>query len=317
MTDHLLAAPGAEQLPETPKYCIACKRPLPGEAHFCPACGQPVALREKVDGKPESHVSPGVAAESGVLDGTSAAPSRPPGLSQHVPTAPLPSGGAVPETAPVVVGGAGRTVPPEQGASRARQGRVILLLGLLSGLLALALVAGGALAFVELDRRNVREQALTGQVASLTQANLDFQAQVQSLTGERERLANERDRLIARVGDLEKKNAEQEKRIQELTGQVQEQSRQLTQAREEATRQQQRAETAEEVGAVLTEIVLLDDKIHKEFENLFDSMLDMQTAYRYGDGIGFANAYDRGMQAAQRLDQLFAQRDRLLAQLGY
>ncbi|GBD18969.1 hypothetical protein HRbin27_01470 [bacterium HR27] len=161
-------------------------------------------------------------------------------------------------------------------------------------------------------------------MASLTQANLDFQSQVETLTGERDRMASERDglaaerdRLLARVDELEKTNAEQEKRIQELTGQVEEQSRQLSQAREEATRQQQRAETAEEVGTILAQVVLLDDEIHDEFDNLLDAMADMQEAYRYADRIGFANAYQRGLESARRLDQLFAQRDQLLAQLGY
>jgi len=63
--------------------------------------------------------------------------------------------------------------------------------------------------------------------------------------------------------------------------------------------------------------VLLDDQIHNEFDNLIDAMTDMQNAYRYGDRIAFANAYERGLQAARRLDQLFAQREQLLAQLGY
>ena len=202
--------------------------------------------------------------------------------------------------------------------------RTVTLLGILSGLLLLALVAGGALAYVELDRRQARERALAEQVAALSQANRDFQAQVQSLTGERDQLATERDqltgerdRLQARLDELVATNAAQEKRIQELTGQVEEQSRQLSQVREEATRQQQRAETAENIGSILAQVVLLDDKIHDEFENLLDAMADMQNAYRYGDRIAFANAYERGLQAARRLDQLFAQRDQLLAQLGY
>ncbi|MCS7255768.1 MAG: hypothetical protein RMJ05_13880, partial [Thermomicrobium sp.] len=193
-----------------------------------------------------------------------------------------------------------------------------------SSLLALALVAGGALAYVERSQWHARERTLQDQVASLTRANLDFQSQVQSLTSERDRLASERDdlaaerdRLVARVGELETTKAEQERRIQELTAQVDEQSRQLGQARQEASRQQQRAESAEAVGATLAQIVLLDDQIHVEFGNLLDAVSDMHTAFRYGDRFGFYAAYDRGVQAAQRLDQLFAQRDQLLAQLGY
>jgi chromosome segregation ATPase len=195
--------------------------------------------------------------------------------------------------------------------------RTVTLLGILSGLLLLALLASGALAYVELDRRQARERALEEQIATLSQANRDFQAQVQSLTSERDQLSDERDRLQSRLNELMATNAEQEKRIQELTGQVQEQSRQLSQVREEATRQQQRAETAENIGSILRQIVLLDDQIHNEFDNLIDAMTDMQNAYRYGDRITFANAYERGLQAARRLDQLFAQRDQLLKQLGF
>ncbi|MBO9307537.1 MAG: hypothetical protein J7451_09920, partial [Thermomicrobium sp.] len=118
-------------------------------------------------------------------------------------------------------------MPPFSAASASApalgRNRTVTLLGILSGLLLLALLASGALAYVELDRRQARERALEEQIASLSQANRDFQAQVQSLTSERDRLAterdqlsDERDRLQSRLNELMATNAEQEKRIQEL-----------------------------------------------------------------------------------------------------
>jgi len=202
--------------------------------------------------------------------------------------------------------------------------RTVTLLGILTGFLLLALVAGGALAYVELDRRQARERALAEQVAALSQANRDFQAQVQSLTGERDQLATERDqltgerdRLQARLDELVATNAAQEKRIQELTGQVEEQSRQLSQVREEATRQQRRAETAEEESAILLQVVILDEEINREFGRFATAVLEMQDAYYLGNRLAFDNAARRAQASKQRLDQLFAERDRLLEQLGF
>ncbi|MCX7622345.1 MAG: hypothetical protein RMK01_08935 [Thermomicrobium sp.] len=294
--------------------CASCGRELFAGARFCPACGQPVA-----PAGPSPTPPPGETSRSGNDGASGPEPQRSSGASATIL---LPPPGDTVRGDPVVAGSAPRG--EEAAGAAAESGRTVRLLGLLSGLLAFALLAGGALAYVELGRRADRESALRGQVASLTQANLDFQSQVQSLIGERDRLAGERDglaaerdRLLARVDKLEKTKTEQEKRIQELTGQVQEQGRQLSQAREEATRQQQRAETAESVGAVLAQIVFLDDEIHEEFGKLFDAMVDMQRAYDARDYYGFDAAYQRGLAAAQRLDTLFAQRDALMAQLGY
>jgi chromosome segregation ATPase len=219
-------------------------------------------------------------------------------------------------------------MPPFSAASASApalgRNRTVTLLGILSGLLLLALLASGALAYVELDRRQARERALEEQIASLSQANRDFQAQVQSLTSERDRLAterdqlsDERDRLQSRLNELMATNAEQEKRIQELTGQVQEQSRQLSQVREEASRQQQRAETAEEQRSILVQVVALDEKIQDEFFRFATAVLEMQDAYYLGNRLAFDNAARRAEASKQRLDQLFAERDRLLKQLGF
>ncbi|WP_143714758.1 zinc ribbon domain-containing protein [Thermomicrobium roseum] len=298
--------------------CTACQAALPAEARFCPACGQPV---------PDPVPTPDTAAlplTAGKATGDSPASS-----DASLPAPDEPKGQPAPPSPPDHPAAPGEPAMPRSSAASASapapgRNRTVTLLGILSGLLLLALLASGALAYVELDRRQARERALGEQIASLSQANRDFQTQVQSLTSERDRLATERDQLIgerdrlqSRLNELMATNAEQEKRIQELTGQVQEQSRQLSQVREEATRQQQRAETAENIGSILTRVVLLDDQIHNEFDNLIDAMTDMQNAYRYGDRIAFANAYERGLQAARRLDQLFAQRDQLLAQLGF
>lgn len=296
--------------------CSSCGQVFPGHARFCPACGQPLTTAEETVAEarvPRHESTASTPSSEKVVD-----PAQPP------PSVALPSPSANrplqnETTRPTLVVGQDLGEPIPTTPHR----RTVTLLGLLSGLLALALLAGGVLAYVELDRRAARERALVQQVAQLSQANLDFQSQVTSLTGERDRLASERDsltaernRLLARVGELETIKAEQERRIQELTGQVEEQSRQLSQAREEATRQQERANAATEVSLILGQVVALDDEIHEEFGRLFQAVLEMQDAYYLGNRLAFESAARRADQSAQRLEQLFAQRDQLLAQLG-
>jgi len=294
--------------------CPACGSETIAGARFCPGCGRPVAGVERP-----------AATETPEATDQGAVPPSPPqgdGAASAQPTAPLPSGDVTLRPSGPPAAPPGVTAAPADTAAGTR--RTITLLGVLSGLLALALLAGGVLVFIELDRRADREATLHGQVASLTQANLDFQSQVETLTGERDRLASERDgltaerdRLLARAAELEKTNAEQEKRIQELTGQVEEQSRQLSQAREEATRNQQRAEAATGVSVILAQVVAIDDQIHDEFVRFFEAVVEMQDAYYQRNSLAFESAARRADQSAQRLEQLFAQRKQLLAQLGY
>ncbi|MFN3336660.1 MAG: hypothetical protein ACK42I_04065 [Thermomicrobium sp.] len=206
-----------------------------------------------------------------------------------------------------------QTTPP--GSPSKARNRTTILLTLLSAVLSLIIASGGVLTFLELNRRITEGNLLRGQVASLTQANLDFQTQVQSLTGERDRLTSERDRLVARVGELETKNAEQEKQIRELTAQVQEQRRQLSQSRAEASRQQQRADTAEQSSFSLAQVVAIDDEIHAEFRRFSTAVLEMQDTYYLGNRLAFESAARRAEESAQKLDQLFAQHNPLLDQL--
>ena len=298
--------------------CTACQAALPAEARFCPACGQPV---------PDPVPTPDTAAlplTAGKATGDSPASSDP-----SLPAPDEPTKQPTPASPPAHRDTPRESAMPHFSAASASapapgRNRTVTLLGILSGLLLLALLASGALAYVELDRRQARERALEEQIASLSQANRDFQAQVQSLTSERDRLAterdqlsDERDRLQSRLNELMATNAEQEKRIQELTGQVQEQSRQLSQVREEASRQQQRAETAEEQRSILVQVVALDEKIQDEFFRFATAVLEMQDAYYLGNRLAFDNAARRAEASKQRLDQLFAERDRLLKQLGF
>lgn len=298
--------------------CAACGQELVTGMRFCPACGRRAENASSVTGRveagSEAPATKPLADESERREETERIViDASPVAGAADPREPVSVSSALSEPSTVSESG---TTPPSR--------RIVTLLGVLSGILALALLAGGVLAYVELDRRADREATLRGQVASLTQANLDFQAQVSSLTGERDRLvserdglAAERDRLLARVDELEKTNAEQEKRIQELTGQVEEQGRQLSQAREEATRNQQRAEAATGVSVILAQVVAIDDEIHAEFGRFFEAVIEMQDAYYQRNSLAFESAARRADQSAQRLEQLFAERDQLLAQLGY
>lgn len=198
----------------------------------------------------------------------------------------------------------------------------------LSVALTLALGIGAALALTELSRRDQTIRAYQRQVAALTEANVAYQDQLGALVGERDRLAQERsalgrerdsllaerDRLNATIEDLETTVAEYQKQVADLNARLGEQERQLSQAREEASRQQTRAEEAEAFGLVMAQVVALDDEIHREFANLLDAIGDMERAYDWNDGPGFFSAYDRALQTAARLDQLFAERERLLSQ---
>ncbi len=293
--------------------CTACGRSVPLDAAFCPGCGRPVevvALPARADGAATTTASTGDSAGQHAQRGgpEMTQPSReqaaagPDGREEGEVAVPLPEAATK----------AGHSADSDPGARR-----TVRLLAVLSGLLALALTLAGLLAFVELGRRDAREQELRGQVASLTQANRDFQSQVQSLTSERDGLAAERDQLLSRVSELEATKAEQEQRIRELTGQVEEQSRQLTQAREEATRQQQRADAATNVSLILGQVVAIDEEIFQEYRQLSMAVLEMQDAYYFGNRMAFESAARRADESARRLDQLFAERDRLLAQLGY
>lgn len=290
-------------------HCLSCGQELAAGTRFCPACGHQVERSSSPEtGQPAVRLE-GSPTES--LAGRSSETERADRDASLAAAAADPRPPSTGLTAP----GHSTVVP---GAVVTRPSRwTVRLLGVLSGILALALLAGGILAYVELERRADREATLRGQVASLTQANLDFQAQVDSLTGERDALAAERDRLLARVDELERTNADQEKRIQELTSQVQEQSRQLSQAREEATRKQQLAEAATGVSVILSQVVAIDDEIHAEFGRFFEAVIEMQDAYYQRNSLAFESAARRADQSAQRLEQLFAQREQLLAQLGY
>lgn len=204
-------------------------------------------------------------------------------------------------------------------------------LAALSVALVLALGIGTALALTEVSRRDQTIREYQRQVAALTEANLAYQDQVGGLVGERDRLAQERAALVderdalvaeretlnATIDDLEATVAEYEKQVADLNARLGEQGRQLTQAREEASRQQTRAEEAEAFGVIMAQVVALDDEIHQEFERLFNAVADMNNAYRSGNSVGYYTAYEAALKSAARLDQLFAQRARLLAQIGY
>lgn len=204
-------------------------------------------------------------------------------------------------------------------------------LAALSVALVLALGIGATLALTEVSRRDQTIREYQRQVAALTEANLAYQDQVGGLVGERDRLAQERaalseerdalvtqrDALEATIEDLESTVASYQKQVADLNARLGEQGRQLTQAREEASRQQTRAEEAEAFGVIMSQVVALDDEIHEEFGRFFVAVLEMQDAYYQRNSLAFENAFYRAEQSKARLDQLFAERDQLLAQLGY
>lgn len=296
------SSPGHEQdLPLSRQYCQTCGAEPPAQSLPCPECGHRVTVDEPAASALSVDPLAGSTVSVSASDPTTTADSEQLPTALQSPHARL-------------------TTPP--GPPSPARNLTTFLLTLLGAVLSLIIVSGGMLTYLELNRRTTQKNLRQGEVASLTQANLDFQVQVQSLTGERDRLtserdalAAERDRLVARVGELEAKNAEQEKQIRELTGQVQEQSRQLSQSREEASRQQQRAETAEQFSFVLAQVVAIDDEIHEEFKRLFAAVLEMQDAYYLGNRLAFERAARRADESAQKLDQLFARRAQLLDQL--
>ena len=226
---------------------------------------------------------------------------------------------------------------PEAGETRARPASRSLATGAvrwlaaLSVALLLALGIGTALALTEVSRRDQLIRDHERQAAALIEANLAYQDQVSALVGERDRLAQERtaltkerdalvaerDALNATIDDLESTVAEYQKQVADLNARLGEQGRQLTQAREEASRQQTRAEEAEAFGVIMSQVVALDNEIHAEFERLFNAVADMNKAYRSGNSVGYFAAYEAALKSAARLDQLFAERARLLAQIGY
>ncbi len=216
-------------------------------------------------------------------------------------------------------------------ASRSLATGAVRWLAALSVALLLALGIGTALALTEVSRRDQLIRDHERQAAALTEANLAYQDQVSALVGERDRLAQERtaltkerdalvaerDALNATIDDLESTVAEYQKQVADLNARLGEQGRQLTQAREEASRQQTRAEEAEAFGVIMSQVVALDEEIHEEFGRFFLAVLEMQDAYYQGNSLAFDNAFYRVEQSKARLDELFAERDRLLAQLGY
>jgi chromosome segregation ATPase len=195
--------------------------------------------------------------------------------------------------------------------------------------LALALGLGGALVLTERSCRETTIGDYRQQVARLTEANVALQGQVDGLLGERARFAQERvalsqerdnlvaerDALTATVAELETTVAEYQRQVTDLNARLSEQGRQLTQARQEASRQQTRAEEA--FGETMAQVVALDDEIHEEFGRLFLAVIEMQEAYYQRNVLAFESAFYRAEQSKIRLDQLFAERDRLLAEIGY
>jgi len=307
-------------------------------ARFSTACGIPLPIDDErpddAGGRPPgtlpAHGPVVSAVEAGTVSEERAETEKPDAL-----VIPFPARWAEPELdrnggdravdADDALGTAAVDEPIEARSSRLTTVRWLVML---SVALTLALGIGTALALTEVTRRDRTIREYQRQVAILTEANVAFQDQLAALVGERDRLAQERsalgeerdalvvqrDALNATIEDLETTVAEYQKQTADLNARLGEQGRQLSQAREEASRQQARAEEAEAFGLVMAQVVALDDEIHREFGNLLDALYDMERAYDWNDGAGFFSAYDRALQTAARLDQLFAERERLLSQ---
>ncbi|MDI3339447.1 MAG: hypothetical protein QJR03_02825 [Sphaerobacter sp.] len=184
-----------------------------------------------------------------------------------------------------------------------------LMLGVMATLI-LALVFGGIYAAVEISRRDAAIAKHQATIDGLSAANLSFQEQIADLTNQRDELTRERDSLTARVADLEG-------RVAELNQTLAERDRLLSQAREESSRQQSRAEAAEAVGMTLAMILDVDEQIHQTFVDLLVAVGEMEEATRYRDGLAYQRAYDRAVVLMGRIDELFAQREELIATLPW
>ncbi len=319
---------GMEAIPGA-RYCTACGGALPGD-HVQPAEG----CRQSPEVSPHrGAVAPAaqVAADPDEpVEGRDPAPTVIP-----FPARPVEPASQQPTTAATAqAGGDGQTREgnlSERPRVKPSRPAALTWLAALSVALVLALGIGTALALTEVSRRDETIADYQRQVTALTEANLAYQDQVDGLVGERDRLAQERaalrgerdalaaerDTLNATIEDLEATVAEYEKQVADLNARLGEQGRQLTQAREEASRQQTRAEEAEAFGVIMSQVVALDNEIHEEFGRFFVAVVEMQDAYYRRNSLAFENAFYRAEQSKARLDQLFAERDRLLAQLGY
>ncbi len=319
---------GVETIPGA-RYCAACGRALPVD-HV-----QPTEGREQSRDVPPPHGAMAPAAQVAADPGDPMEGRDPEPTVIPFPARPVEPASQQPTTAATVqAGGDGQAREgdlSERPRVKLSRPAALTWLAALSVALVLALGIGRALALTEVSRRDETIADYQRQVAALTGANLAYQDQVDGLVGERDRLAQERaalsgerdalvaerDTLNATIKDLEATVAEYEKQVADLNARLGEQGRQLAQAREEASRQQTRAEEAEAFGVIMSQVVALDDEIHEEFGRFFVAVLEMQDAYYQRNSLAFENAFYRAEQSRARLDQLFAERDRLLAQLGY
>lgn len=220
----------------------------------------------------------------------------------------------------------------------------------LAGVLLLALASGAWWSSTQLTQRDAVIAGLDQHVGQLTEANLTFQRQVADLTTQRNAVVNQRDTLTAerdqlvirrdtltkerdgltaqvaqlnqQVGDLQKQSADLQKQLTDsqakaatLEQNLGDRDRQLSQAREEGSRQQTRAVSAENTGAVLAQVILIDDAIHTEYLVFLGHIDAMNKAYNNRNYIAGDAAYARATASARRLDDLFAKRKAALAQL--
>ena len=181
--------------------------------------------------------------------------------------------------------------PPQAVAAGSKT--QVWLLAALSFVLFLTLVLGAFYTLTVINDRN-------GQIADLEDDVVTLTGEKQALSGQIATLTTERDDARTTITDLE--------------GDVGELERQLSQARGDASREQGRANTAEAVGGVLAEVIMVDDQIHQQFAILVTAVDSMYTnaVNRYYSAA--ARDMDTVSAAFVELDRLFVQRDTLMGQ---
>jgi hypothetical protein len=217
----------------------------------------------------------------------------------------------------------GHTPAPGGGAGRS-YATPAALLGCLSVLLVVFIIAGAITTWVVVDRRGSTITELEAQVDVLTAANLELQATIDALTIERGDLG---DQLAGAVADLERLQGERDNLTTELSGVelrlgevedlLADRDRQLSELRQEGVRQIERAEDAEALSLILAEIIMLDDDIHDEFINLIDLIFLTYDLMDEGDFATADVAWELTLESIDRLVELLELREEVLAILGF
>jgi chromosome segregation ATPase len=194
------------------------------------------------------------------------------------------------------------------------------MLGCLSGLLIVIVLAGAVFSWLLIDRRSDTIFDLEAQVAALTAANLDLQNNVAELTVERDEFARRVESAIENLDsirverdDLTSEISRIELRLDETESLLADRDRQLSDLRQEGLRQVERVDDLESLRAILLEIIIIDDEIHDEFITLVDLIFTTFDLIDEGDLETAETGWEMTIESIERLDQLLATRDQMLS----